>query len=206
MPPASARAPRSARCRSPPVAVRPKRLSVTEIETLLRSPYDIYARHVLRLRALDPLGQAPGGRERGTMIHEVFAQFVAREACRSTPSAVAPSRGAGRRGLRGPRGHRRAPRHLAAPLRRAAGLFLEFERSRHADIAERHAEIKGEWTFPDRLHPRRQGRPRRRPHDGTLEILDFKTGAIPRRGEMKDFIAPQLLLEAAMAQASASFR
>ena len=34
----------------PAVAVRPKRLSVTEIETLFRSPYDIYARHVLQLR------------------------------------------------------------------------------------------------------------------------------------------------------------
>ena len=83
----------------------------------------------------------------------------------------------------------------------AAGLFVEFERSRHNDIAERHAEIKGEWTFPngftlvgkaDRVDIRK---------DGSLEILDFKTGAIPAVGEMQTFMAPQLLLEAAMAQA-----
>ena len=30
----------------PPVAARPRRLSVTEIETWLRDPYAIYARHV----------------------------------------------------------------------------------------------------------------------------------------------------------------
>ena len=33
---------------TPPVAARPRRLSVTEIETLVRDPYAIYARHVLR--------------------------------------------------------------------------------------------------------------------------------------------------------------
>ena len=34
----------------------------------------------------------------------------------------------------------------------------------------------------------------------SLEILDFKTGAIPSPGEMQDFMAPQLLLEAEMAK------
>ena len=44
----------------PAVAARPRRLSVTEIETWLRDPYAIYARHVLKLRPLDPL-DAPIG-------------------------------------------------------------------------------------------------------------------------------------------------
>ena len=39
--------------------MRPRELSVTEIEPLMRSPYDIYAKHVLRLRPLDPLGAEP---------------------------------------------------------------------------------------------------------------------------------------------------
>jgi len=36
--------------------------------------------------------------------------------------------------------------------------------------------------------------------DGTLEILDFKTGGVPQPKEMTAFEAPQLLLEAAMAR------
>jgi ATP-dependent helicase/nuclease subunit B len=36
--------------------------------------------------------------------------------------------------------------------------------------------------------------------DGTLEIIDFKTGGVPAAADMKDFDAPQLLLEAAMAR------
>ena len=39
--------------------------------------------------------------------------------------------------------------------------------------------------------------------DGTLEIMDFKTGSVPQPATMKAFEAPQLLLEAAMARAGA---
>src|SRR5690606_1755850 len=61
---------------NPEVAIRPRRLSITEIEPLMRSPYDIYARHVLRLRRQEPLGTEPSARERGTMIHQVFERAV----------------------------------------------------------------------------------------------------------------------------------
>ncbi len=61
----------------PPVEDRPRRLSVTEISTLIRDPYAIYARHLLGLRPLHPLRAAPDARLRGTVIHrilEVYAQ------------------------------------------------------------------------------------------------------------------------------------
>ena len=51
----------------PPVAARPRTLSVTEIETWRRDPYAIYARHILRLKPLDPLDAEPGAAERGTL-------------------------------------------------------------------------------------------------------------------------------------------
>ena len=61
---------------TPPVAVRPTRLSVTQIERLLRDPYAIYAEKILGLRVLDPLGRKPDYRERGILIHSVLEQFV----------------------------------------------------------------------------------------------------------------------------------
>src|SRR6516165_5720610 len=39
--------------------------SVTEIEDWLRDPYTIYAKHILRLRPLDPVDTEPGAAERG---------------------------------------------------------------------------------------------------------------------------------------------
>ena len=46
-------------------AARPRQLSVTQIETWIRDPYAIYARHILDLRALDELDEDPGRAELG---------------------------------------------------------------------------------------------------------------------------------------------
>ena len=61
----------------PPVPLRPRTLRVTEIETWLADPYAIYARHLLGLKALDPIDMDPGAAERGTMIHRALDRFVA---------------------------------------------------------------------------------------------------------------------------------
>ena len=66
--------PRPAPC--PPVSARPRKLSVTQIKTLIRDPYAIYAREVLRLRPLDPLMKAPDALMRGIVSHEVMETFV----------------------------------------------------------------------------------------------------------------------------------
>ena len=49
----------------PPRAARPTTLSVTEIESWLRDPYTIYAKHILNLRELDPVDLPPGAADRG---------------------------------------------------------------------------------------------------------------------------------------------
>ncbi|HCC96947.1 MAG TPA: hypothetical protein DEQ69_06035, partial [Rhodobacteraceae bacterium] len=50
---------------APPKAMRPQKLSVTEIKTLIRDPYAIYAKHVLGLRPLEPIEPVPDARLRG---------------------------------------------------------------------------------------------------------------------------------------------
>lgn len=60
----------------PPVSARPQRLSLTQITTLIRDPFAIYARHVLGLRPLDPLRAAPDPRDRGSILHEILERFV----------------------------------------------------------------------------------------------------------------------------------
>ncbi len=70
LPPACRPSPR------PPVALRPKQLSVTEIKRLIRDPYAIYARHVLGLRPLDSMMQAPDALLRGIVTHDVLESFI----------------------------------------------------------------------------------------------------------------------------------
>lgn len=61
----------------PPYEARPRQLSVTRIETLVRDPYQIYASRVLRLSKLNPLTQSADPRDRGTAFHKVMEEFVA---------------------------------------------------------------------------------------------------------------------------------
>ncbi|NMA98524.1 MAG: double-strand break repair protein AddB [Phyllobacteriaceae bacterium] len=190
---------------NPPVWTRPRRLSVTEVETLMRSPYDLYAKHVLNLRPLDPLGDDPDARERGTIVHAIFARFVIEKNDPAAPDAlerlmvIATEEFAGLDAI----GERRD-----IWLRRfqtAAEQFLDYERARSSLVATRHAEISGRWALnlaepfvitgqADRVDQLL---------DGTLEILDFKTGSPPTPGSMKAFEAPQLPVEALMAEAGA---
>ena len=72
----------------PPRALRPKGLSVTEIEHWLRDPYTIYAKHILRLAPLDAVDMAPGAAERGTIIHAAIGEFTQRFAAAMPPDPV----------------------------------------------------------------------------------------------------------------------
>src|SRR5690606_4476012 len=58
----------------PPPALR--EMSVTEVRTLIRDPYSVYARRVLGLRALDPLRPEPDAAERGNVLHVIMDRFL----------------------------------------------------------------------------------------------------------------------------------
>ncbi|MEO0762570.1 MAG: PD-(D/E)XK nuclease family protein, partial [Pseudomonadota bacterium] len=73
---------------APPREARPRRLSVTQIERLLRDPYAIYARTVLGLRPLDPLGPAPDPLTRGTVLHAVLQRYVEETDPEADPAAA----------------------------------------------------------------------------------------------------------------------
>lgn len=60
----------------PPVALRPRELSVTKIETWLKDPYAIYAQKILKLKKLDPLEKKSDSAERGIILHEILEDFT----------------------------------------------------------------------------------------------------------------------------------
>lgn len=187
---------------APPVEVRPRRLSVTEIETWMRDPYEIYARHVLKLRALDPTDADAGSAGYGIIVHDILQDFVQRHP-ETLPKDVAGALRAiaekhfGRAGL--------APGVLAfwAPrFERIVTWFAAMETERRSTVQRVHAEVKGSHVLDgpagpfelvakaDRIDERT---------DGTLAIIDYKTGAVPSPKEVAAGYAPQLPLEAVIA-------
>lgn len=61
---------------NPPIAARPRKISVTNVEKWLCDPYEIYAKYILRLRKLDALEEPPSMADRGTIIHQVLEDFM----------------------------------------------------------------------------------------------------------------------------------
>lgn len=190
---------------NPPADIRPRKLSVTEIETLMRSPYDLYARHVLKLRQLDPLGDVPDARERGTIIHDAFARFVMEGHDPSAPNAFGTLMAIAAEAFSGLEAIGERRDIWLKRFATAAEQFLAFERERHPHVHERHAEIKGRMPLHLAEAFEITGQADRVDEmiDGTVEILDFKTGSPPTPAMMKAFEAPQLLMEAAMVRAGA---
>ena len=60
----------------PPVAARPRGLSVTRIERWIANPYEIFARDILKLDKLKPLGAEPDQPLRGTIVHKALHDFA----------------------------------------------------------------------------------------------------------------------------------
>ena len=182
---------------APPVEARPRRLTVTEIETWLRDPYAIYAKHVLRLRPLAALDEPIGPLERGTALHKALEIFIAKYRNGLPQDAVAQLIAIADL-VFAETGIPRAALALWRPrFEGAARGFVDWERSRRESVAASHLEIKGSLKLgdfeltgvADRIDILR---------DGTAAILDYKTGAIPSDKQVQQLLSPQLPLEAAM--------
>jgi len=185
----------------PPLAARPKRLSVTEVELLIRDPYAIFARHVLELHPVDPIGGEPGAAEKGTLIHDALAEFLETWTGPFDHTAVADLLRIGER-LFKPLDAFPAVRALWWPrFQRIAEGFVAFEASRAPKVRERFLEVSGGVSFVlPGLEFRLAGRADRIDllDDGRLAILDYKTGQVPSVKQVQSLLAPQLPLEAAM--------
>ena len=185
----------------PPVEVRPRNLSVTEIETWLRDPYAIYAKHVLRLRPLDSLDAPIGPLERGTAVHAVLERFLVENANAMPANAEARLAAIAHDVFRD-NGIPKAALALWWPrFLRAANWFVGVERARRANIRRSFVEIGGKRIFKgpggdfvlrcraDRIDILASG-------GGS--IVDYKTGEPPTKKQVRILLAPQLPLEGAI--------
>ena len=59
----------------PPVEARPRRLSATRVEHMLANPYAIFARYILGLEALKPLGGLPDNAMRGQIVRHALHEL-----------------------------------------------------------------------------------------------------------------------------------
>ncbi|WP_395495455.1 double-strand break repair protein AddB [Acetobacter sp. KSO5] len=190
---------------TPPVTLRPRRLSVTEIETWMRDPYAIYARHVLKLQPLPELEEAADASDYGMIVHDALEDWFRTHGTTWPPQAEAGLQEAFRKGL------------LKRTLRPALQAWWEPRLMRiaswvaHAESALREeagtpaairTESRGQVDILDAPHGafRLVGRADRIDYDaeGRVIVRDYKTGTLPSVRDVRSGWSPQLPLEAAM--------
>lgn len=179
----------------PSRAQRAVRLSVTELDRLRADPFAFYAKRILQLRSLDPIDAEPSAAWRGNLVHEILELWHTQY--RRDPVALVP----------------RANLFLAKanvhPLIKAlwrprlvAGL--EWVVQRTLGLAEEgrvmiDAERSGSMVVDGVKITGKADRIDRMP-DGTLAIVDYKTGKPPSAAQVETGFALQLGLLGLMAE------
>ena len=199
-------------CPKPSLKQRPRQISVTEVETWLRDPYAIYARHVLNLKPLPALQEETDSKDFGNIIHKALERWI--KDYDKTPESW----------------------HIEGARTCLETLFeeiLEDKKYTHISVSRRiwwkprfqriaqwvaeqatqnpplnslFAEVKGEMDIPDLPGGTFKliGRADRIEYNADgFTILDYKTGDLPSKDDIKNSWAPQLFLEAAMLQKGA---
>ena len=178
----------------PTAAQRDVPLAVTAIDRLRGDPYQFYASAILRLRALDPLDAEPTAAWKGTVVHNVLERWHKAGGRAGELLALAAEE------LAEMRAHPLV-RTLWWP-RLAAGLkWIDAETARLAGEGRivLQSEIKGHIEFDGvKVH----GRADRidRLADGTLAVVDYKTGGPPSNAMVKEGFALQLGVLALIAE------
>ena len=189
----------------PPLAARPRRLSVTDIETWVRDPYALFARRILRLSPLEPIDADPGTLERGVFIHRALEEFVTVHGGDLPADSVQHLISLGEEIFGATLAQPAVwsfwwPRYL-----RIVDWFVNEMRGMtgERETVPTAVEVRGETQLETTGEPFTLVSKADRidlKADGSLVIVDYKTGGVPSQKDIELGLSPQLPLEAWIAQ------
>jgi ATP-dependent helicase/nuclease subunit B len=184
---------------NPAPTLRDVAIRVTALDRLLGDPYQFYAQAILGLKRLDPLSADPFSDPalRGTLVHDILDRWHRAKAI-DPALALAPFAAAHFAAARVHPLFRALwqPRLIAA-LERFEGWIADDAAEGRTVIA---SEISGTMTVDG---VKVMGRADRidRLADGSLAIIDYKTGTVPSKAQVEKGFALQLGLLGLIAQA-----
>jgi ATP-dependent helicase/nuclease subunit B len=175
------------------------KLSVTDVEMLLRNPYSFYVKKILGLRKFENISSAPKLSEFGSFIHNVIEsytneyKFLSNDKIKNIQEISDKLLS-----------QTLLPLHTKEMWKikfaSIAEEFVKFDEERRFDVnTVIYSEIKGEMNIKlsnqtititaiaDRIEI---------DQNGVATILDYKTGALPVKKDVLSGFSPQLVLEA----------
>jgi len=186
----------------PPLSARPKKLSVTQVETWMRDPYGLYANKILGLRTLDPVDDSPSAATKGTLLHEALELFLSEKGPKYGEDGLARLIAVGRRVFEPVLTQPTVYAFWWPRFEHIAEWFVENEKRRAEKYEVVAVESWAEANVPDTDFTlvAKADRIDRKRETGTLEVIDYKTGNIPTAKRVSAGFAPQLPLEAWLAE------
>ncbi len=186
---------------APPAEHRPTELAVTQVETLTRDPYAVWARQILKLKALDRPDKEADVLARGSAIHKAFEKFATFWPTDLPPDAAGEFARLYLTELREAGMAVSAMAREEALATEAAAWIETWERARRTASPQIRVEMEGAFSFES---PRgrftvtaRADRLELTP-DGAGHVIDFKTGSVPSEKQVTTGFSPQLTLTAAI--------
>jgi ATP-dependent helicase/nuclease subunit B len=181
---------------APPAADRPREISVTDVDRLKADPYAFYAKAMLKLRPLDPIDADQSAAWKGTAVHKVLEQWFVEDRC-DPDTLVARAREL----VEGEAIH---------PMLRA--LWQPRLMEAIDWIAAQEVELRASGRIPTAAEKKGstvlggikvEGRADRidRLAEGSLAIVDYKTGQPPKTKAVSEGFALQLGLLGLIAKA-----
>lgn len=182
---------------APPLATRPRRISVTEVDRLKADPYAFYAKQVLRLSPIDPVDADPSAAWRGSQIHAVLEHWFKEDGAdpaslRRRAEALIGDAATHPmiRALWGPR-LIEAIDWIAGEVGAQAGERVILDVERYGKIVLAGVELSGRFDRIDRAA------------GGGLIVVDYKTGQPPSTNAVRAGFSLQLGLLGLMAERGA---
>ena len=176
----------------------PRQISATDIETLIRAPYNFYAKKILNLRKVEEIDDRPNLAEFGNFFHLVVEQYTKQYNSFHTERELILVNTA-KEILATTQIPEYNKKSWLIKIGAIAESFIEFDEERRKNAIYVHSEIKGKLeleiagqkvrliAIADRIEI---------DQNGIATILDYKTGAEPSKKDVSSGLAPQLIIEA----------
>ena len=177
-----------------PRNMMPLKYSASMIESLLRDPYTFYLRYILKLKVSNEVLPLPSVLEFGNLIHKVFELYI-----KNGSLGKDYIYNIGKQEISKYIQYDNVRVFWWKKFKRMADEFIKYDDIRRDDCGdievekEYFADISGLTISAkcDRVEFK---------HDGTIAIIDYKTGDLPTKVDISYGFSPQLLVQALVAE------
>ena len=173
----------------------PAQISATDIETLIRAPYNFYAKKILNLKPEQEIEDEPKLSEFGNMFHKIVELYTKNYGNTGAKSLKDYAQELLEKSI--------FPKHTQKfwqlKIESLEKDFISFDEQRRLAAKKIYSEVRGELelviadhkvkivAIADRIELNSQNK---------ALILDYKTGAIPTKKDVLSGLSPQLMIEA----------